>query len=183
MMPRFPQVIYFPDRFIVVVLSAVLAYTLNWEDKGLELLGHTEISSSQLFAFNWPFRVSHMKYIRTAMSKAFIITLLGFFESSVAAKGLGDSKPGGIQGMHMSANREMVALGVANLLGGCFMSLPAFGGYGRSKVNVQTGARTPMSSIFLSLITLVSILVLLPYLSYLPVSLPTEPTTIQESMW
>jgi MFS superfamily sulfate permease-like transporter len=179
MMPRFPQVIYFPDRFIVVVLSAVLAYTLNWEDKGLELLGHTEISSSQLFAFNWPFRFDHMKHIRTAMSKAFIITLLGFFESSVAAKGLGDSKPDGIQGMHMSANREMVALGVANLLGGCFMSLPAFGGYGRSKVNAQTGARTPMSSIFLSLITLVAILVLLPYLYYLPVSPTTEPISNQ----
>lgn len=179
-MPRFPQVIYFPDRFIVVVLSAVLAYTLNWEDKGLELLGHTEISSSQLFAFNWPFRFDHMKHVRTAMSKAFIITLLGFFESSVAAKGLGDSKPDGIQGMHMSANREMVALGVANLLGGCFMSLPAFGGYGRSKVNAQTGARTPMSSIFLSLITLVAILVLLPYLSYLPVSPSTDPIPDQK---
>ncbi|KAJ5574070.1 uncharacterized protein N7459_008497 [Penicillium hispanicum] len=167
LMPRYPQVIYFPDRFLVVVLSAILAWRLNWEDKGLELLGHTEISSSQLFAFQWPFQFSHMKHIRTAMSKAFIITLLGFFESSVAAKGLGD-EPDGLQGMHMSANREMVALGVANFLGGCFMALPAFGGYGRSKVNSQTGARTPMSSIFVSIITLVCILVLLPYLYYLP---------------
>lgn len=173
MMPRFPQVIYFPDRFLVVVLSAILAWRLNWEDKGLELLGQTEIGSSRLFAFQWPFQFGHMKHIRTAMSKAFIITLLGFFESSVAAKGLGDGKPDGIQGMHMSANREMVALGVANLVGGCFMSLPAFGGYGRSKVNLQTGARSPMSSIFLSIITLVSILVLLPYLYYLPVCIPS----------
>lgn len=172
MMPRYPQVVYFPDRFIVVVLSAILAWHLNWEDKGLELLGHTEISSSRLFAFQWPFQFVHMKHIRAAMSKAFIITLLGFFESSVAAKGLGDGKPDGIQDMHMSANREMVALGVANLVGGCFMSLPAFGGYGRSKVNVQTGARSPMSSIFLSIITLVCILVLLPYLYYLPVRSP-----------
>lgn len=110
-----------------------------------------------------------MKHIRTAMSKAFIITLLGFFESSIAAKGLDGGQPGSIKGMHMSANREMVALGTANLLGGCFMALPAFGGYGRSKVNSQTGARSPMSSIFLSIITLVCILVLLPYLYYLPV--------------
>ena len=56
-MPRFPQVIYFPDRFLVVVLSAILACSLDWEDRGLELLGHTEISSSQLFAFQWPFRL------------------------------------------------------------------------------------------------------------------------------
>lgn len=169
--PRFPQVIYFPDRFLVVVFSAVLTWSLNWEDKGLELLGHTEISSKQLFEFQWPFQLGRMKHIRTAMSKAFIITLLGFFESSVAAKGLGDGKPDGIQDMHMSANREMVALGVANLVGGCFKSLPAFGGYGRSKLNTQTGARSPMSSIFLSIITLVCILVLLPYLYYLPVSI------------
>jgi MFS superfamily sulfate permease-like transporter len=168
MMPRFPKVIYFPDRFIVVVLSAILAWSLDWESKGLELLGHTE-SSGSLFEFNWPFRFEHMDHIRTAMSKTFIITLLGFFESSVAAKGLGDSQPDGIQGMHMSANREMVALGVANFIGGCFMALPAFGGYGRSKVNVQTGARSPMSSIFISIITLTAILVLLPYLYYLPV--------------
>lgn len=168
-MPRYPQVIYFPDRFLVVLLSAILAWKLDWENKGLELLGHTEISSNRLFAFQWPFQFGHMKHIRTAMSKAFIITLLGFFESSVAAKGLGDGKPDGIQGMHMSANREMVALGVANFLGGCFGALPAFGGYGRSKVNSQTGARSPMSSIFISIITIVCILVLLPYLYYLPV--------------
>lgn len=169
-MPRFPQVVYFPDRLIVVVLSAVLAWRLGWEEKGLDILGHTEISSSRLFAFQWPFQLAHMKHIRASMSKAFIITLLGFFESSVAAKGLGEGNPDGIKGMHMSANREMVALGVSNFLGGCFMALPAFGGYGRSKLNSQSGARSPMSSIFISIITLVCILVLLPYLYYLPVS-------------
>ncbi|KAJ6166984.1 hypothetical protein N7470_002431 [Penicillium chermesinum] len=169
LVPRFPQAIYFPDRFLVVVISAILAWRLNWEEKGLELLGHTEISSSQLFAFSWPFKFSNMSYIRSAMSKAFMITLLGFFESSVAAKGLGDdASPDGIQDMQTSANREMVALGAANLIGGCFMALPAFGGYGRSKLSAQTGARSPMSNIFVSLLTLISILVLLPYLYYLP---------------
>ena len=97
-----------------------------------------------------------------------MIAILGFFESSVAAKGLGKSRDG-VQGMSVSANREMVALGVANVVGGCFMALPAFGGYGRSKVNASTGARSPMSSILLSIITFVCIMVLLPYLYYLPV--------------
>jgi MFS superfamily sulfate permease-like transporter len=123
-----------------------------------------------VFAFKWPFQFSHMKHVRTAMSTSFIIALLGFFESSVAAKGLGESRGDGVKGMTVSPNREMVALGVANVVGGCFMALPAFGGYGRSKVNASTGARSPMSSIFLSMITLLCILVLLPYLYYLPVS-------------
>jgi MFS superfamily sulfate permease-like transporter len=109
-----------------------------------------------------------MQHVREAMGTSFLIALLGFFESSVAAKTL----PGGeaMHGVTLSSNRELLALGVANLVGGCFMALPAFGGYARSKVNASTGGRTPMSSIFLSFITVICILFLLPYLYYLPVS-------------
>ena len=108
------------------------------------------------------------------MSTSFLIALLGFFESSVAAKSLGGGGGQGeaIQGMSLSANRELVALGVANIVGGCFMALPAFGGYGRSKVNASTGGKTPMSSIILSLITVICVLFLLPYFYYIPVRLP-----------
>jgi MFS superfamily sulfate permease-like transporter len=80
----------------------------------------------------------------------------------------------------VSANRELVALGVANMLGGLFMSIPAFGGYGRSKVNASTGGKTPMSSVFLSLITVFCVLFLLPYFYYIPVSQnPLTPTISQ----
>ncbi|PLB38434.1 SulP family inorganic anion transporter [Aspergillus candidus] len=166
--PRFPHVVYVPDRILVVILSAVLTWHFGWHERGLEILGPTKNTAAGVFKFEWPFQFKHVKHVRTAMSTSFIIALLGFFESSVAAKGLGDTKPDGVQGISVSANREMVALGVANVGAGCFMGLPAFGGYGRSKVNASTGARSPMSSIFLSIITFVSIMVLLPYLYYLP---------------
>ena len=171
--PRYPSVAYVPDRFIIVVLSAILTWRCGWDQKGLTILGKVESSTGSPFSFHWPFIPTHMKHIREAMGTSFLIALLGFFESSVAAKSLTgrDAKAGdGLQGIMLSANRELVALGAANLVGGCFGSLPAFGGYGRSKVNAATGGRTPMSSIFLSLITIVCILFLLPYFYYLPVS-------------
>lgn len=164
--PRYPRVAYVPDRPLVVALSAFLAYWFEWEQKGVEVLGVVESASGTLFSFHWPFQLSHMPHIRDALSTSFLIALLGFFESSVAAKSLGDTNT--IPGMQMSPNRELVALGAANLVGSCFMSLPAFGGYGRSKVNKSTGGRTPMSSVFLSLITLICILFLLPSFYYLP---------------
>lgn len=108
-----------------------------------------------------------MKHIDTALSTSFLIALLGFFESSVAAKSLGEGTHG-LKGMTLSANRELIALGTANIVGGCFMALPAFGGYGRSKVNAATGGTTPMSSIMLSLITLICVLFVVPYFYYLP---------------
>lgn len=158
-----------------MILSAILTWRLGWYEQGLEVLGSVQNTATGLFAFRWPFQIKHLKHVRTAMSTSFIIAILGFFESSVAAKGLGERRDG-VQGMSVSANREMVALGVANVVGGCFMALPAFGGYGRSKVNASTGARSPMSSIFLSIITFIVIMVLLPYLYYLPVS--SSPTPV-----
>jgi MFS superfamily sulfate permease-like transporter len=115
--------------------------------------------------------MGHMNHVRESMGTSFLIALLGFFESSVAAKSLGGGEgKDQIQGIALSPNRELVALGVANLVGGCFGALPAFGGYGRSKVNASTGGKTPMSSIFLSIITVICVLYLLPAFYYLPVS-------------
>lgn len=134
----------------------------------MAVLGSVEAASGRLFAFNFPFQPANMKHIRDAMSTSFLLALLGFFESTIAAKSLGASAS--FPGMQFSANRELVALGVSNVVGGCFMSLPAFGGYGKSKVKVATGGKSPMSNVFLSLITLSTILYVLPYMYFLPVS-------------
>ena len=173
MQPRYPSMAYIPDRFLVVALSAVFAWKFGWDKKGVQILGTVKSTSGSAFPFRWPFQTDHMTHIREAMGTSFLIALLGFFESSVAAKSLGggEGKTNGLQGMQLSANRELIALGTANLIGSCFMALPAFGGYGRSKVNASTGGTTPMSSIFLSLITVLCVLFLLPYFYYIPVGL------------
>lgn len=169
--PRYPSVVYFPDQFLVVVGSAVLTWALGWDKKGLEILGDIQAETgSSLFAFYWPFTWSQMKHIRSSMSTSFILALLGFFESSIASKGLQTTSAGGIQGMMYSPNRELVALGVSNVIGGCFMALPSFGGYGRSKLSIATGGRTPMSSVFIAIFTIIAIVYLMPYFYYLPVS-------------
>lgn len=174
--PRFPKVAYIPDRFLVVVLSTILSWQLRWDRFGLEILGEIKSTSGNPFPFYWPFQTAHLKHIREAMGTSFLIALLGFFESSVAAKSLGgQDRKDGIQGIELSANRELVALGMANLVGSCFRALPAFGGYGRSKVNASTGGRTPMSSVFLSIITIFCVVFLLPTFYYLPVSFPPCP--------
>lgn len=165
--PRYPSVAYFPDRFLVVVISAILAWKYEWNKQGLQLLGNVKAGEGSGIPFHWPLATRHVKHIDTALGTSVLIALLGFFESSVAAKSLGEGTSG-LKGMNLSANRELIALGTANVVGGCFMALPAFGGYGRSKVNASTGGTTPMSSILLSLISLFCVAFLLPYFYWLP---------------
>lgn len=145
-----------------------MAWHLGWEQSGVPVLGNVEAASGHVFTFHNPFQLSHMSHIREAMGTSFLIGMLGFFESSVAAKSLGGEEI--IEGMQLSPNRELVALGAANLVGSFFMAIPAFGGYGRSKVNKSTGGKSPMSSIILSVLTVICILFLLPWFYYLPVS-------------
>jgi MFS superfamily sulfate permease-like transporter len=166
--PRYPNVAYIPDRFVVVVLSALLTWRYRLDQQGLAVLGDVN-SSAKIFSIHFPFETSHLKYVSDAINTALIIAMLGFFESSVAAKSLGsgDLNKDGVQ-MPLSANRELIALGTANITGGLFMALPAFGGYGRSKVNASTGGLTPMSSVLLSIITILCTVFMLPYFYYLP---------------
>lgn len=159
---------YIPDRFVVVVLSAIIVWKFRLDLKGVAILGEVK-SSGSVFTVHFPFETSHLKYASDAINTSLIIALLGFFESSVAAKSLGSGERNkdGVS-MPLSANRELIALGTANITGGLFMALPAFGGYGRSKVNASTGGLTPMSSIFLSAITILATFFLLPTFYYLP---------------
>lgn len=165
--PRYPSVAYFPDRFLVVVFSAIFAWKFEWHKQGLELLGDVKAGGGAGIPFHWPLRTRHMVHIDTALGTSVLIALLGFFESSVAAKSLGEGTSE-LKGVHLSANRELIALGTANVVGGLFMALPAFGGYGRSKVNASTGGTTPMSSILLSAISLFCVAFLLPYFYWIP---------------
>ncbi|KAK4504816.1 hypothetical protein PRZ48_002778 [Zasmidium cellare] len=182
-------VVFLPDRFVIVVLSAVFAWAFDWHKKGVDIIGDIKPPQGvKMFEPHFPFDKENFKHVSDAFETAFIVALLGFFESCVAAKSLGSgnvkvekilktNKDGsaeeveeadGIRGMAVSSNRELVALGLANVIGGVFMAIPAFGGYGRSKVNASTGGKTPMSSILLSLITVICTVGLLPYFYYIP---------------
>ncbi|KAL7267126.1 hypothetical protein RUND412_010299 [Rhizina undulata] len=163
---RAPYIVFLPDRFLVVVFSAVFTYVCKWDEQGLQVLGNVSQSSGSLFSFHFPFAWQHMTHLRETMSTAFLIAVLGFFESVVAAKSLASGGVG--MDVNVSSNRELIALGMANMVGGCFQSLPAFGGYGRSKVNIATGGRTPISSVVLSICTIICIKFLLEWFYYLP---------------
>ena len=158
-----------PDRFVVVASSAVLTWLLGWHEQGLQVLGRIQTPDTLAMPFHWPFSLEHIDHISSLISTAFLIALLGLFESSLTSKSL--RKANGAQkgtNLPLDADQELVALGIANILGGCFLALPAFGGYGRSKLNFSTGGRMPMSNVLLSVITLCCIFFVLPAFYYVP---------------
>src|SRR5690606_8890626 len=129
---HFPRIVFLPDRLFIVILSTVLTGYFRWDHDGLAVLG--EINAGDIKVRN-PFQKKNIGEMKELASTAFLIAVLGFFESIVAAKSIEVST--GVSGC--SSNRELVALGFINLTGGFFGTLPGFGGYGRSKLNAATG--------------------------------------------
>lgn len=95
---------------------------------------------------------------------AMTIAVVGFMESYSVSKSL-ESKDFTYK---VSANQELIALGASNFVGSLFMSYPVTGGFSRSAVNYQAGAKTPMANIFSAAIVAFTLLFLTPLFYYLP---------------
>jgi SulP family sulfate permease len=65
-------------------------------------------------------------------------------------------------------NRQCLAEGVGNLVGGFFQSLPGSGSLTRSAINYQAGATTRASGIFSGIIVAAVVLLLGPYARFIP---------------
>ncbi len=66
-------------------------------------------------------------------------------------------------------NRELVAMGISNILGGLFQSFSISGSFSRTAVNEQAGARTPMANAFAAVLMMLTLLILTPLFYYLPI--------------
>ncbi len=67
-----------------------------------------------------------------------------------------------------NSNRELVGQGIGNFVSGLFGGLPGAGATMGTVVNIQTGATSPLSGITRALTLVLSLLLISPLLSYLP---------------
>jgi SulP family sulfate permease len=103
--------------------------------------------------------------IRLLMPGALAIAMLGAIESllsAVVADGMARTRH--------DPDAELLAQGIGNLVGPFFGGIPATGAIARTATNVRSGARSPVSAVVHALTILASILVLAPWLGYLPMA-------------
>ncbi|KAL0087321.1 sulfate transporter family-domain-containing protein [Phycomyces blakesleeanus] len=153
-----------PEVLLVVVTSIIVCRWNRLDLAGLSILG--SVGSSGI---NSPLPVPSIPYLpawgnlRTVLMDSAMISIIGFIESIAASKLFGRR-----YNYFVSANRELVALGVNNVIGGFFGAFPAFGSFPRSKVHETVYPKTQMSGIIAGVTTLAATAFLLPVFFYLP---------------
>ena len=94
---------------------------------------------------------------------ALLISLVGFVESVSVAQSLALKR-----GERISPNKELMGIGVANVASAVSGGFPVTGGFARSVVNYDAGARSPGAGIVSAIIMSVVIVALTGWFYYLP---------------
>jgi len=106
----------------------------------------------------------NLDIIQLLIPMALTIALVSFMESIAVAKA--------IQTKHRDykvlPNQELISLGLANVFGSFFQSFPTTGGFSRTAVNDQAGAKTGLAGIISAFLIIVTLLFLTPLFYNLP---------------
>jgi SulP family sulfate permease len=102
--------------------------------------------------------------ISQLMSSAATIAIFAFMEAIAISKAIHARH----NNYKIIPNQELVALGMANIVGSIFQCFPTTGGFSRSAVNDQTGAKTNLAAIISACFVIITLLFLTPFFYYLP---------------
>lgn len=150
-----------PGPLIVVLFGMLIVYTGGLHQQGVSILADIPkgLPSFSLAEINRP-------AILQLLPVALAISFVGFIQSMAMAKAIHAKH----KDYQLIPNQELRALGIANIAGSFFQSFPVTGGFSRSAVNDQAGAKTGLASLVSAALIIFTLLFLTDYFYYLPLA-------------
>lgn len=141
-----------------VVASTLAVWTFDLTGRGVDIVGSVPQSLPPLTL------PSFQPSVLTAMiGPAILLSIIGFVESISVAQTLAARRR-----QRIDPNQELIGLGAANLGAAYSGGFPVTGGFSRSVVNFDAGARTPAAGVFTAAGLAIAALALTPLIYFLP---------------
>jgi len=155
------------------LLTCALAIIVGGNMEYFNGCGFTECTNttSKLIVGKIPSGVSSMSSVQyldfgklsRVLTTSISCSVIGYMESIAIAKSLAAKHR-----YEVDAGQELIALGVANMLGSTTSAYPVTGSFSRSAVNNQVGAQTQLAGMITGLLLLFTLLALTPAFFFLP---------------
>lgn len=141
-----------------VIVTTAAAWHFNLGSAGVSLVGQVPSGLPEI-------RMPSLDYNlwATLVPAAVLISLVGFVESVSVAQTLAAKRR-----QRIDPNRELIAMGLANVGSGISGGSPVSGGFSRSVVNFEAGAQTPLAGMFTAVGIAIATLTLTGILAFLP---------------
>jgi len=147
-----------PGVLIVVVTTTWLSYMVGFEADGGTVVGEIPkgLPALSVPPMDWVASM-HM------LPSAFVIALISFMEAMSSSKiiAIKTRTP-------WDENQELIGQGVAKIVAAFSHAMPVSGSFSRSALNLASGAKTGMASVFSALLVLLTLLFFTPLLHHLP---------------
>jgi SulP family sulfate permease len=131
---------------VAVIVSIVLVEVLDLATRAQVAVVGAVPQGLPSLALPWP----GLDVLGDLWLPALLISLVGFVESVSVARALALRR--GTAAERIVPDRELLALGAANMAAGVSGGLPVTGGFARSVVNHAAGARTPLAGVVSALL-------------------------------
>jgi SulP family sulfate permease len=147
-----------PGPLVVVVLGTLLVGLARLDGAGVAVVGRVP-RGLPLPALPAVDPAALPALVPAALALAFV----GFMEAIAVGRSIAARER-----TTVDANRELVGLGLANLVSGLVGGYPLGGGFGRSAVNYEAGARTQLASVVRAALLVLTLVALTPLFTFLP---------------
>jgi SulP family sulfate permease len=142
----------------VIAFTALLTWIFQWQVQGLKIVGTVPQGLPPLSVPLWD-----LALWKELAVPALLISVVGFVESVSVGQTLAAKRR-----QRIEPDQELVALGASNLSSALTGGFPVTGGFSRSVVNFDSGAKTPAAGAFTAIGIASASLLLTPALFYLP---------------
>ena len=147
---------------VVVTIAIVLSHFGHWSTLGIRVIGEVPSGLPMLSIPSF----ESFSQLAQLLPTAGLMALIIFVSSSSVA-----TTYARIRGEKFDANKELKGLGLANIAGGFSQSFPVAGGFSRTAINADSGAKTPLASMITVLVMVAALLVLNQLIAPLPYAL------------
>ena len=152
---KFPR---FPGALLFVVAGTLIVYLFKLPDAGVKTVGNVP---GGLPGFSLP-HFNPAQWLKL-FPAALAIFFVGYMESISVARYVAAKEK-----YEVDADSELRGLGLANIVSSLFSGYVVTGGFSRTAVNYQAGAKTGLASIITAGVVMLTLLVLTPLFYYLP---------------
>ncbi len=143
---------------MAIIVTTLLAWLGGWDGQGMRIVGDIPAGLPPLTLPSLDGGLWQQLWM-----PALLISVVGFVESVSVGQTLAARRR-----QRIEPDQELVALGASNLGAALSGGFPVTGGFARSVVNFDAGARTPAAGIFTAIGIALASLLLTPALYYLP---------------
>ena len=151
-----------PGQLVVVVLGILIVWMLGLTPDNIKIVGDIPRGLPEV---SMP--IVSTSLLRDLLPTALAISLVSFMESIAVAKAVQARR----RDYQVNPDQELRALGLANIFGSFFQSFTTTGGFSRTAVNEQAGARTGLASIVSAVLIILTLLFLTPLFYFLPLTI------------